>query len=183
MPDATRRAEFEAACLPFMRPLYGAAVRMTRRPDDASDLVQETFLRAYRTFDGFQRGTNAKAWLFTILYSVFVNRYHKERRAPESVPLDEVDERFLASRESDEASRSRRAVTTEDLEAAILDLSETFRTAIVLVDIEGLTYEEAAAALDCPVGTVRSRLSRGRRGLFLRLAPNRGSGQGHSGKG
>ena len=92
---AERRVAFEAVALPFMRSLYNTALRLTRRPEDASDLVQETFLRAYRTFDNFARGTNAKAWLFTIQYSVFVNRYHKERREPIHLPLDEIDERFL----------------------------------------------------------------------------------------
>ena len=168
MRDITRRAEFEAACLPFMPKLYAAAVRLTRRPEDASDLVQETFLRAYRGFDGFQPGTNARAWLFTILHSAFVNRHHKERHSAESVPLDEVDERFLASHDGPEALGAM-AVAKEDLEAAIRDLPHPFRAAVVLVDIEGLTYEEAAAAVECPLGTLRSRLSRARRALFVRL--------------
>jgi RNA polymerase sigma-70 factor, ECF subfamily len=151
-----------------MPKLYAAAVRLTRRPEDAGDLVQETFLRAYRGFDGFVTGTNARAWLFTILYSTFVNRYHKERRNAETVSLDEVDERLLASHRTTEVPGAT-SVTVEDLEAAIQDLPHVFRAAIVLVDIEGLTYEEAAGALACPVGTLRSRLSRGRRALFVRL--------------
>lgn len=136
-------------------------------------MVQETYLRAYRTFDAFRPGTNAKAWLFTILHSILVNRYHKERRAPASVPLDDVDERFLAAREGAAVGAAMPAVTTEDLEEAVRDLPETYRAAVVLVDIEGLTYEEAAAALACPVGTLRSRLSRARRGLFVRLTRDR----------
>lgn len=170
MRDATRRAEFEAVCLPFMRQLHGTAVRMTGRPEDSGDLVQETYLRAYRGFDRFRPGTNAKAWLFAILYSAIVSRYHKDRRAPESVPLDDVDERFLAIEPGATLGAAMPAVSTEDLEEAVAALPEAFRAALVLIDIEGLTYEEAAAALACPVGTVRSRLSRARRSLFVSLS-------------
>lgn len=174
MRDATRRAEFEAVCLPFMRQLYGTAVRMTGRPEDSSDLVQETYLRAYRGFDRFRPGTNAKAWLYAILHSAIVSRYHKDRRTPESVPLDDVDERYLAAQPGATAGVARTAVSSEDLEEAVRALPEAFRAALVLIDIEGLTYEEAAAALACPVGTVRSRLSRARHSLFLSLAGSQG---------
>lgn len=170
MQETTRRAEFESICIPFTRMLYGAAVRLTRRPEDAGDLVQETFLRAYRTFGGFQPGSNAKAWLFTILYSVFVNRYRKERRAPQSIPLEEVEERFLVARDAGDSDWATRSASAQELDAALRALPEVFRAAILLVDVEGLTYEEASSALECPVGTLRSRLSRGRRELFLRLS-------------
>jgi RNA polymerase sigma-70 factor (ECF subfamily) len=162
-----KRAEFEATCIPFMTALYNTALRLTRRPEDASDLVQETFLRAYRTFDNFTRGTNSKAWLFTILYSIFVNWYRKERRQSESVPLEDVEERFLAAR--DEAARPFGDSSMGEIEAALRELPEAFRSAVLLVDVEGLSYEEAAAALACPVGTIRSRLARGRKTLFVRL--------------
>lgn len=170
---AERRLAFEALALPFTRNLYGAALRLTRRPEDASDLVQETFLRAYRTFDNFVRGTNAKAWLFTIQYSVFVNRYHKERRAPVSVPLHEIDERYLGSiGEADPAMGAwllPERATGEAVDSALREIPESFRSAVLLVDVEELSYEEAAAVLGCPVGTVRSRLFRGRKLLFVRL--------------
>lgn len=173
MRDATRRAEFETVCLPFMRQLYGTAVRMTGRPEDSSDLVQETYLRAYRGFDRFRPGTNAKAWLYAILHSAIVSRYHKDRRTPESVSLDDVDERFLAAPPGAKLGVPG-AVSSQDLEEAVRALPEAFRAALVLIDIEGLTYEEAAAALACPVGTVRSRLSRARQSLFLSLAGSHG---------
>ncbi len=176
MQETRSRAEFEAVCVPLMRMLYGTAVRLTRHPEDARDLVQETYLRAYRTFGTFRPGTNAKAWLFTILYSVFVNRYRKERRVPESVPLDEVDERFLAAPGSEAPEGD--SVASERLEAALRALPEAFRAAILLVDVEGLTYEEASSALSCPIGTLRSRLARGRRALIDRLRPGPGSAAG-----
>jgi RNA polymerase sigma-70 factor, ECF subfamily len=167
MPETSRRAEFEAVCVPLMPMLYGTAVRLTRRREDASDLVQETYLRAYRGFDRFRQGTNAKAWLFTILYSVFVNRYRKETRTPPSVPLDEIDERFLAVSDAAPAP----SIGSERLEDGLRALPEPFRAAILLVDVEGLTYEEASAVLACPIGTLRSRLARARRALFLELRP------------
>ena len=170
---AERRLAFEAVALPFMRGLYNTALRLTRRQEDASDLVQETFLRAYRTFDNFVRGTNAKAWLFTIQYSVFVNRYHKDRREPMSVPLHEIDERYWGST-SDEDSADQAWLlpersTGEAVDTALRQIPESFRSAVLLVDVEELSYEEAAAVLGCPVGTVRSRLFRGRKLLFARL--------------
>jgi RNA polymerase sigma-70 factor (ECF subfamily) len=168
--DAERRAAFETVCLGFTSALYGTALRLTRRPEDASDVVQETFLRAYRTFDNFARGSNAKAWLFSILYSVFVNRHRKQKREPESVSMEDADERFLAARaDRGPWPRGPEPLSGEDLEQALQDLPEGFRSALVMVDVEGLTYEEAAAALACPVGTLRSRLYRGRKLLFVRL--------------
>jgi RNA polymerase sigma-70 factor (ECF subfamily) len=133
--------------------------------------VQETYLRAYRTFDNFARGTNAKAWLFTILYSVFVNSYRKQSRVPLSVSVDEVEERFLA------AQGERDWLAPGDLEApagpevaqALAELPEAFRSAVLLVDVEGLSYEDASTALACPLGTLRSRLARARKLLFVRL--------------
>lgn len=133
--------------------------------------MQETYLRAYRTFDNFARGSNAKAWLFTILYSVFVNRYRKESRTPQSVSVDEVEERFLA------VQSERDWIVPPDLEPpggpeveqALAELPEAFRSAVLLVDVEGLSYEDASAALACPVGTLRSRLARARKLLFLSL--------------
>jgi RNA polymerase sigma-70 factor (ECF subfamily) len=160
---------FEDTCLPFTRALYGTAVRLTQRPEDASDLVQETFLRAYQGFDRFREGSNAKAWLFTILHSVFVNRYRKARREPDRVSIDDVDERFLAARNGHPGLASAAAPTTAELESALARLPEVHRLTILLVDIEGFSYEEAADCLAVPVGTVRSRLFRGRKMLFVLL--------------
>lgn len=167
-----RRRRFEAAALPFLSALYAYAVRLTRNGETARDLVQETYLRAYRTFDNFRPGTNCKAWLFTILYSIFVNRYHKERREPKMVPLDQIEEGFqgsLGTAQVDRTADGRIAWSDPDVEAALEELPESFRATVLLVDIEELTYEEAAAAMQCPVGTVRSRLCRARRMLFVAL--------------
>jgi len=169
-------ARFEAAALPFMDALYKQALHLTRRPEDADDMVQETYLRAYRTFSSFKEGTNCKAWLFTILYSIFVNKYRKEQSEPDTISIDELEERFhrtLADRhwETDFAALTRSELDWKgpEVNQALAELPEDFRSAVLLVDVEGFTYEEAAAALDCPVGTLRSRLFRARRMLFLQL--------------
>ena len=170
-----RRARFEANALPYMRSVHCAALHLTRQPEDARDLVQETFLRAYRTFDSFRPGTNAKAWLLKILYSVFVNRYRKARREPPVVPLEEVEaqfERLLARSGAEPAPwgwDSGPAPTAPEVEGALASLPATYRDVVLLVDVHELTYEEAAAALGCPVGTVRSRLFRARKLLFVAL--------------
>ena len=169
-------AKFEAAALPFMDALYKQALHLTRHPEDAGDMVQETYLRAYRTFSSFKEGTNCKAWLFTILYSVFVNKYRKEQSEPDTISIDELEEKFhrtLADRdwETDFAALTRSELDWKgpEVNQALAELPEDFRSAVLLVDVEGFTYEEAAAALDCPVGTLRSRLFRARRMLFLQL--------------
>ena len=167
-----RRARFEAIAMPFMGVLYSAALRWTRQPADASDLVQETYLRAYRTFDSFEAGTNAKAWLLAIAYSIFVNRYRKQQREPHAVSIEEVGDWHIAfaasSTESPEEQYGRDRMTTE-VEAALGELPELFRAAVLLVDVGDLSYEEAATALGCPVGTLRSRLHRARKLLLTAL--------------
>lgn len=167
MLDERHRADFEATALPFARPLYSTALRLTGRPDDALDVVQETFLRAFRTFHNFRAGTNPKAWLFTILRSVTTNRHRDDQRRPRLVPLDDLDQRFAAH-----AAAGGPTGTEPDkgeVERALANLPEEFRLAVLLVDVEELTYEEAAEVLGCPVGTVRSRLARARRGLAVAL--------------
>lgn len=172
------RATFEAAALPFMGLLFGTALRLTGSRDAAGDVVQETYLRAYRTFASFEPGTNAKAWLFTILYSVFTNRYRKWRREPEMTSLESVEE-TVAGHDGDELALlrgSRPLVSAPEAEEALSRLPGPLREVVLLVDLDGLTYEETAAVLGCPVGTVRSRLSRARgllyddlRGYALRM--------------
>ena len=167
-----RRSRFEAEALPWMRSLYGFAVRLARDPHDASDLVQESYLRAYRTFDNFTSGTNAKAWLFRILFSVFANERRKQSRQ-RVMALEELEPHF--DRVAMEAWKSGRGPghaveNAAALEEALACLPEVFRAVVLLVDVEGLTYAEAAETLQCPVGTVRSRLSRARRGLFTILS-------------
>jgi len=169
-----RRAQFEAIALPFMTSVYNTALCLTRRPEDAGDLVQETYLRAYRTFSNFTPGTNCKAWLFTIMYSVFVNKYRKEQREPKSVSVEELEEKFhrsLAAAEWDPYSAQNMGVMGAEVNQALERLPENFRLAVLLVDVEEMSYEEAATVLNCPMGTLRSRLFRARKLLFLELQP------------
>ena len=174
-PD-TPSARFEAVALPFMNALYGRALHLTRKPEDAGDLVQETYLRAYRTFANFIEGTNCKAWLFTILYSIFINRYHKTRREPDMVSMDELEavyQRVLADPQWDDDFVSLADAQVDwqgpEVSRSLGKLPEDVRAAVLLVDVEELSYEEAAAVLSCPVGTLRSRLFRARRVLFVEL--------------
>lgn len=161
--------------MPFSSALYGAAVRLCRNGSDASELVQETYLRAFRTFDNFQPGTNCKAWLFKIMYSVFVNKYRKEQREPAKTEFDEAFHRSASEWARDPDTTRRVVERAAAVERALDDLPDGARTAVLLVDVHGLTYEEAAATLECPVGTVRSRLSRGRKALFVALQEYRRS--------
>ena len=155
-----------------MGAVYNVARRLTRHEADARDLVQDAFLRAFQHFDSFTTGTNCRAWLFTITYSVFVNRYRRQQRQPALVAADElgwsVDDRVV-DRRSPPPTTPARATAAADVESALAELPDDFRAAIVLVDLEDLSYEDAAAVLDCPVGTVRSRLFRARKHLAERL--------------
>jgi RNA polymerase sigma-70 factor, ECF subfamily len=158
-----------------MDALYNQALRLTRNSEDASDIVQETYLRAYRTFANFKEGTNCKAWLFTILYSIFVNKYRKRQREADTVSIEELEQKFHRTLADGQWETNLVATGSEldwqepELNHALAKLPEDFRSAVLLVDVQGFTYEEAAAALECPVGTVRSRLFRARRMLFVEL--------------
>lgn len=175
-----RRKEFEDTTLPFMGALYGSARRLTQGggDDEAGDLVQETYLRAFRTYDRFTPGTNCRAWLFTIMYSIFINQYHRTRRAP-TVSIDELEGRFQRYLESPDDPAATSAMVEIDaargirmnpeVDQALRQLPDDFRLPILLVDVDGLSYDEAAETLQCPVGTIRSRLYRGRRLLFAAL--------------
>jgi RNA polymerase sigma-70 factor (ECF subfamily) len=166
-PDERRR-QFECIALPLMPALYNTGLRLTADADEAADLVQETFLRAYRTFDNFRPGTNAKAWLFTILYSVFANRYREAKRHPRLEAVEQLE--APASPESDVALvPAWGSRWNPEVERALRRLPEDFRTPLLLIDVEGLSYEEAAAVLGCAVGTVGSRLFRGRKLLYVML--------------
>ena len=171
-----KRAQFEATALPFLKALYNAALRLTGGSGaDAGDLVQETYLRAYRTFENFVAGTNCKAWLFTILYSVFVNQRKKEGRAAFPLPTDELEQRYNedAAAAGDLVVDAAPPMPDErwgpEVERALRVLPEVLRAVVLLVDVEQLSYEEAAAALGWPIGTVRSRLFRARKQLFAAL--------------
>jgi RNA polymerase sigma-70 factor (ECF subfamily) len=172
------QAEFVDQAMEHMPSLYAAAVRMTRNRADAEDLVQETYLRAYRGFGGFQQGTNLRAWLFRILTNTFINSYRAKQRRPQEADVEDVEDLFLYHRlpAVDEATRSRSAevdvlerITDSEVKAAIDDLPEQFRLPVYLADVEGFAYKEIAEMLDIPIGTVMSRLHRGRKGLEKRL--------------
>ncbi|MCB1039714.1 MAG: sigma-70 family RNA polymerase sigma factor [Acidimicrobiales bacterium] len=172
------QATFTEQAMPLMSSLYSAALRMTRNPADAEDLVQETYLRAYRGFGGFQEGTNLKAWLYRILTNTYINAYRAKQRRPEETDLDEVEDLYLYRRIGGlEAARTGRSAEDElmdtfseaEVKAAIEDLPEAFRMAVLLADVEGFSYKEIAEILDIPIGTVMSRLHRGRKALQKRL--------------
>lgn len=174
--DETTAESFEAVALPFTQAIYNKALYLTRRPEDASDLVQETYLRAYRTFAGFREGTNCKAWLLTILYSIFINKYRKAQREPEVVSLDQMDGIFHSTLADSKWETHFAGLIDSGMDwqgpevrQALANLPESFRSAVLLVDVEDLTYEEAAMVMTCPVGTLRSRLFRARRMLFVEL--------------
>ena len=162
----------------LMPSLYAAALRMTRNPSDAEDLVQETYLRAYRGFGGFQEGTNLKAWLYRILTNTYINTYRAKKRRPDETELDEVEDLYLYRRigglEAAMAGRSAEdelleRFTDAEVKEAIESLPENFRLAVLLADVEGFAYKEIADILDIPIGTVMSRLHRGRKALQKRL--------------
>lgn len=177
-----KQLTFEREALPHTDLLYNYALRMTNNPADAQDLVQETYLKAYRFWDKYELGTNIRAWLFRILKNSYINRYRKESKEPETVDFDDVQGYFTSVRlESSSSGDPQEAVFNnlleDDVSKAIADLPDDFRTVVILCDIEGLTYEEIADFVDCPLGTVRSRLHRGRRLLrqrLLRYARDRG---------
>ncbi|MGH9187184.1 MAG: sigma-70 family RNA polymerase sigma factor [Acidimicrobiales bacterium] len=172
------QATFAEQAMAFMDSLYTAAVRMTRNPTDAEDLLQETFLRAYRGFGGFQEGTNLKAWLYRILTNTYINQYRAKKRRPDETDLEEVEDLYLYRRLGglEAASVGRSAedellerFTDYEVKAAIEALPEQFRLAVLLADVEGFSYKEIAEILDVPIGTVMSRLHRGRKALQKRL--------------
>jgi RNA polymerase sigma-70 factor, ECF subfamily len=172
------RAKFTEMTMEHMPSLYTAALRMTRRPADAEDLVQDTYLKAYRGFEGFQEGTNLKAWLYRILTNTFINSYRAKKRRPEETDIDDVENLYLYRRLGGlEGAASGRSAEDEvldrftetDVKEALESLPEQFRLAVLLGDVEGFSYKEIAEILDVPIGTVMSRLHRGRRALQKRL--------------
>jgi RNA polymerase sigma-70 factor, ECF subfamily len=176
MNDLTRN-EFEGLALKHVDPLYSAALRLTKNERDAEDLVQDTFLRAYRFFDKFERGTNIKAWLFKILTNTFINRYRrtvKERSIVEGSEREAVHERFISREASDYAANPEQfffdRLLSDDVLRAVDSLPIDFRMVVILADLQEFSYKEIAEILDVPVGTVMSRLYRGRRLLQKALA-------------
>ena len=168
-------SRFEAEALPLLPGLYSAANRLTRNAADAEDLVQETYLRAFRGFHQFQEGTNIKAWLYRILMNTFINSYRKKQRQPQTVSDDEVADWYLYSKMSEsglEPSAEAEVIESlpdEDVQDALSSIPEQFRIAVLLADVEGFSYKEIAEITGVPIGTVMSRLHRGRKALEKRL--------------
>jgi RNA polymerase sigma-70 factor (ECF subfamily) len=174
---ADEKKRFQQDALPLLDSLYAGALRMTRNPADAEDLVQETMLRAYRAFDRFEAGTNLKAWLFRIMTNAYINTYRKKQREPKKVSADEIEDFDLfqeLKNHDPDINRSAETVVLDsivdtDIIQALDDLPEQFRMAVVLSDLEDFSYAEMAEIMDVPLGTVMSRLHRGRKALQKRL--------------
>jgi RNA polymerase sigma-70 factor (ECF subfamily) len=166
--------DFAAEALSYVDSLYGTALRLTRRPHDAEDLVQETYLKAFRASHQFERGTNLKAWLFTILHNTFRNIRRHDGRNPVDVNSETVEQAVdTAGEDQSPEQLLTRATLDADLQAALDDLPAAFRQAVWLRDVEEFSYAEIAKMIDVPIGTVMSRISRGRRLLYDRLAGDR----------
>ncbi|MBC7589421.1 MAG: sigma-70 family RNA polymerase sigma factor [Salinibacterium sp.] len=169
---------FEEQALPFMNQLYAAAMRMTRNPSDAADLVQETFVKAFQAFGQFQQGTNLKAWLYRIQTNTFINNYRKNQRNPYQGTIDDLEDWQLGGAESVTQSSSTRSAEAQAIDHlpdsavknALQAIPEDFRLAVYFADVEGFSYQEIADIMKTPVGTVMSRLHRGRRMLRESLA-------------
>jgi RNA polymerase sigma-70 factor (ECF subfamily) len=165
---------FTADALSYVDSLYGTALRLTRRPQDAEDLVQETYLKAFRASNQFERGTNLKAWLFTILHNTFRNMRRHDGRNPVDVNSETVEQAVdVAGEDHSPEQLLTRATLDVDLQAALDALPDAFRQAVWLRDVEEFSYAEIADMLEVPIGTVMSRISRGRRLLYQRLAGSR----------
>jgi RNA polymerase sigma-70 factor (ECF subfamily) len=191
LPTATVRAmadrsQFSEQAMEYMPALYTAALRLTRNAADAEDLVQETFLKAYRAFGSFEEGTNLKAWLYRILTNTFINNYRASKRRPEKADVEDIEDLYLykrlnelpapgVGRSAEEELLER--ITDDEVKGAIESLPESFRIAVLLADVEGFSYKEIAEITDVPIGTVMSRIHRGRKALqkaLLSFAEARG---------
>jgi RNA polymerase sigma-70 factor, ECF subfamily len=169
-----KHTEFEAEALPHMDVLYNFALRTTGNQDDARDLLQETYLKAYRFWDKYEKGTNIRAWLFRIMKNSYINRYRKETKEPDKVDYEDIENFYNSIRAESTSPNDLQQqlygnLLGDEVTKALQSLPDDFRTVVILCDIEGLTYEEIAEFVECPIGTVRSRLHRGRKLLQAKL--------------
>lgn len=169
-PSPVDRRDFERQALPFLDSLYNTAYRLARNSEDAEDLVQETYLKAYRSFEQFTPGTNLKAWMFRILKNAFINEYRKRQAVPKESDFAEIEESLeshlrpeAAGQIKDPEQEALEGALDEDVQRALDELPPDYRMAVVLADLEGFSYKEIADILEIPVGTVMSRLYRGRK--------------------
>jgi len=172
--EVQKQEDFNEEIIPHLDAMYNFALRLTTDPNDAEDLVQDTIVKAFRFFSSYEKGTNAKAWLFRILKNSYINNYRKKSKQPSQVDYDEVSsfyETIRADRTdtSDLEDRMFRELIDDDISNALEQLPEDFRTVVLLCDVESFTYEEIANMLDVPIGTIRSRLHRGRNLLKAEL--------------
>jgi RNA polymerase sigma-70 factor (ECF subfamily) len=172
--EIQKQEDFEEEIVPHLDAMYNFALRLTSDPSNAEDLVQDTIVKAFRFFSSYEKGTNAKAWLFRILKNSYINNYRKQSKQPNQVDYDEVSEFYETIRAdrtdtSDLEDKMFRELVDDDISQALEELPEDFRTVVLLCDVEDFTYEEIANMLDVPIGTIRSRLHRGRNLLKAQL--------------
>ena len=175
LSEQERRTRFEAEVLPQLDRLYSAAIRYTRDPTDAEDLVQETVAKAYRSFHQYQPGTNLRAWLYRVLHTTYISMYRKAQRRPQESLKDELDDYSFYDEIARSGGQSAErevlsSLSSDEVRAALAELPESFRMAVYLADVEGFAYKEIAEIMDTPVGTVMSRLHRGRKALQKALS-------------
>ena len=169
-PLEERQRRFEAEALPLLDGMYGSALRLTRNPADAEDLLQDTFARAFAAYDSFEPGTNLKAWLYRIMMNSYISSYRKAKRSPQTVPTDDVEPFSYVRSVLDDGGKTPETevlerIPDEEVKAALEELPEQFRMAVLLADVEGFSYKEIADITDTSIGTVMSRLHRGRKAL------------------
>ncbi len=173
LSPAERRERFEREVMPEIDRLYGAAMRYTRDPTDAQDLVQETAAKAYSSLHQYQQGTNLRAWLYRILHTTYISMYRKKQRRPQETLQEQIDDFSFYDEARTGPSAEHEvleAITDQEVKQALADLPDTFRMAVYLADVEGFAYKEIAEIMDTPIGTVMSRLHRGRKALQKALA-------------